>query len=168
MQALDAARGEWIGLWIRMIGIHPDMYEKLLAAAEKNDADMAICNILRVDVQRVPLEEQGQQVPDGVFSREEILSRFREIPFHLAYNRVYRKHIFQNLRFPEGKLNEDVYIVTAVLDQVNRVPVSRTICTSTGSPSGQHYDQEKGHCAIMTRGCGLCLFPGILTVGEGV
>ena len=118
---LDAARGEWIGFVDSDDCIHPDMYEKLLAAAEKNDADMAICNILRVDVQRVPLEEQGQQVPDGVFSREEILSRFREIPFHLAYNRVYRKHIFQNLRFPEGKLNEDVYIVTAVLDQVNRV-----------------------------------------------
>lgn len=118
---LNAARGEWIGFVDSDDCIHPDMYEKLLAAAEKNDADMAICNILRVDAQRVPLEEQGQQVPDGVFSREEILSRFRDIPFHLAYNRVYRKHIFQNLRFPEGKLNEDLYIVTAVLDQVDRV-----------------------------------------------
>ena len=45
---LDAARGEWIGFVDSDDCIHPDMYEKLLAAAEKNDADMAICNILRV------------------------------------------------------------------------------------------------------------------------
>ena len=44
---LDAARGEWIGFVDSDDCIHPDMYEKLLAAAEKNDADMAICNILQ-------------------------------------------------------------------------------------------------------------------------
>lgn len=54
---LDIARGEWIGFLDSDDFIMPDMYEKLMDAAEKARADIAVCNYLRVDVQGKPIEK---------------------------------------------------------------------------------------------------------------
>lgn len=81
---LDIARGEWIGFLDSDDFIMPDMYEKLMDAAEKARADIAICNYLRVDVQGKPIEKQDQPIPDAVLNRDDILRRALRAPFHVA------------------------------------------------------------------------------------
>ena len=118
---LDIAQGEWIGFVDSDDYSLPEMYEKLLNAAEKNHADIAMCNFLRVDVQNQPIEKQEMLIPDGVLNQKEALQKVMLSPFHVAVNKVYRRRIFDALRYREGKLNEDLFIVTAIYDRVERV-----------------------------------------------
>ena len=118
---LDIARGEWIGFLDSDDFILPDMYEKLMDAAEKARADIAVCNYLRVDVQGKPIEKQDQPIPDAVLNRDDILRRALRAPFHVAWNKIYRRCIFETLRYPEGKLNEDMFTVTAIYDRAERI-----------------------------------------------
>ena len=117
---LDIARGEWIGFLDSDDFIMPDMYEKLMDAAEKARADIAVCNYLRVDVQGKPIEKQDQPIPDAVLNRDDILRRALRAPFHVAWNKIYRRCIFETLRYPEGKLNEDMFTVTAIYDRAEK------------------------------------------------
>ena len=77
---LDIARGEWIGFLDSDDFILPDMYEKLMNAAEKARADIAVCNYMRVDVQEKPIEKQDQPIPDAVLNRDDILRRALRAP----------------------------------------------------------------------------------------
>lgn len=118
---LDIAQGEWIGFIDSDDFILSDMYEKLIHAAEREHADIAVCNFMRVDGQGKPIENQRTYIEDGVLSRTEALRNVLKVAFQIAPNKVYRRHIFKDLRYPEGKLNEDFYLVTEIYKRAERV-----------------------------------------------
>ena len=41
-------------------------------------------------------------------STEEVLSKIDDAVYMAAWNKIYRRSIFKNIRFPEGKIHEDV------------------------------------------------------------
>lgn len=43
----------------------------------------------------------------------------------LAWLKIYRKRVFENIRYPEGKILEDLYIVPDLFDVVNTIFVSK-------------------------------------------
>lgn len=124
---LAAARGDYIGFVDSDDYIAPEMYQTLYDAMVKNDAQLAVCNYIYVD-------ENGETTGKWVspIKKEEVLNRVQAMDrlggdgswyYITAWNRLYRKELFENIRFPLGKLHEDEYIVHYVYWACERIVV---------------------------------------------
>ena len=123
---LDAAHGRYIGFVDSDDYIDPAMYEKLLAALERTGADMSLCDVIYVDEQgqraaEIPPLPQEVLRPEQAYQRVELArDGWRYVT---AWNRLYRREIFDGLRFREGKIHEDELAVVPVYERCAAVAV---------------------------------------------
>ncbi len=92
--ALESAQGEYIGFADSDDWVAPDMFARLLAAAEAENADIAVC-----DSWCVTGEEQTVQ-PGRPYDND--LSAAGPV-----WNKIFRRSLIGNIRFPEGVWYED-------------------------------------------------------------
>lgn len=90
--------------------------EKLLNAAESNDADLAVCDFMEVDTDGNDIHKPDD-FPSGLMSDNNALfeTMYQTWRIHPAWNKLYKKCLFQDLRFDNGKLHEDEFIIHKVL-----------------------------------------------------
>lgn len=111
---IDQANGAYLMFVDSDDYIEPTMVEKLYSALMQCNADMSICGLRKVN-------EYGEEIPDGeraindeVLTPQQILCEktFQQNGWHwiISCNKLYRKELFDDLRFPLGKLHEDEYI----------------------------------------------------------
>lgn len=117
------AAGQWLGFVDSDDWIEPEMYEKLLRAALENHTDIAQASRDEIDVQGnrrpdvcVPPEKITVCAPD-YFLRELLLHR-GDCSF---CTKLVRRELFADRAFPEGKLNEDFYLLVDMLSAVDGV-----------------------------------------------
>lgn len=112
---ISAARGDYIGFVDSDDYIAPEMYQMLYDAATRNNAQMAVCNYAYVDIRGGVL--QGWPSP---IKKAEVLDHVQMLDrlggegswyYITAWNRLYRRELFENIRFPFGRLHEDEYVV---------------------------------------------------------
>ena len=118
---LDIARGEWIGFIDSDDMIPVNYYETLYRAAQDGKAELAVCNLCLVDEQGNKLRKQYLGVRNEVLSAEDVLAQIECVVFHMASNKVYHRNVFAELRYPEGKLNEDTFLVVDLFCKAKRV-----------------------------------------------
>ena len=98
---LAVARGEWIGFIDADDWICPDYYERLLAAAEEQSADMAGCDYSMVDHYTF---EPGSRVPNGSAGQAGTLDeeRYRSLVLESGslVVKIYRRYIIYGDRDP--------------------------------------------------------------------
>ena len=122
---LDIATGDYIGFVDSDDYIAPDMYEKLLNALKENDANLSICNFVYVDSNGNDLNLYPP-VSAKIIESDRIMQLFCEkdiVCFITTVNRLYKKHIFDNLRFDVGKTNEDEFIAHKIYSRCGKVAV---------------------------------------------
>ena len=125
---IEAARGAWLSFVDSDDFLAPDFLETLHdAAVRAGGADCALCGVQLTDEAG---EKIGQplSVADGVRTGRSILEtlcRAPEIPYLVAWNKLYRRDVFQTLRYPVGRQNEDTYLAAELFDTVQTV-----ICVS--------------------------------------
>lgn len=107
--------------------IKEDMVEHLYGIICRNDAQIAVCGYYMVD------EEERILADTEEFPEEDLVTekRYWTIYQNSAYlyclvvwNKLYHKDIFRRLRFPEGKLCEDVFILHKFLEQDPKITCS--------------------------------------------
>lgn len=119
---LDNARGDYIGFVDSDDQIVPTMYESLLAAMDNEKADIVIGDIVYLDENKgnqTYIEQLKKVSYDGFQIMERMLSDAAH--FVPAWNKLYRRHIFEKIRYPLGKYNEDQFVVHQVLYEASRV-----------------------------------------------
>ena len=120
---LDIATGDFIGFVDSDDYIAPDMYEKLYNALKENDADLSICNFVYVDSNGNDLNLYPPYSAK-LYKGREIMHLFSErnyVCFVTVWNRLYRKQLFDNLRFEIGKTNEDEFIAHKIFYRCNTI-----------------------------------------------
>ena len=121
---LDIARGDYIAFVDGDDYIAPDMLERLLAALEGAGADVALCDVRCVDEAGAPVRELPP-FEAGVFAPEEIYRRmtFDEWAWRYvtAWNRLYKRGLFDGLRFREGKVHEDEFLAHRLYERCGKI-----------------------------------------------
>lgn len=108
---ISIASGDYIGFVDSDDEICPDMYETLLREAEKNGADIVLCDAVTVYSNGTTEEDTlPNLLPDKIIKTEEIYPEQLLYTAGSACRCIYKKTLFEdkNIRFPVGiKLSED-------------------------------------------------------------
>lgn len=146
---IEIARGEWLGFADSDDFLAPDFLETLHdAAVRTGGVDCALCGVQLTDEAG---EKIGQplSVADGVRTGRSILEtlcRAPEIPYLVVWNKLYRRDVFQTLRYPVGMQNEDTYLAAELFDTVQTV-----ICVSKPMYFYRQRADSFMHTAVTTR-----------------
>lgn len=117
---LDAATGEWIGFVDPDDYIEPDMYEYMLAHAIEHGADLSVCGLrILVDgVQANPWIAHYDEV--RVLDRERAIEMYLDRNMHDGcVNKLYRRELWEGLRFPVYKIAEDLLAMWEIFQRAN-------------------------------------------------
>ena len=122
---IEAARGNWLGFVDSDDFVAPDFYEKLYNAAVNADADCAVCSVqlTHEDGSRMDTPPQWKAYGGG-YTGEEILKTItwqNNAPYLVAWNKLYRREVFRTLRYPVGRINEDVFVFAELFDTIKMV-----------------------------------------------
>ena len=120
---IEIACGEWLGFVDSDDYIAPQFYEKLYQTAQRTDADCAICSVQNVDESGKPIDSALMRVADEVKTGREVLRKIGRddvTPYLTAWNKLYRRKLFNTLRYPAGRQNEDVFVFAELFCQVQR------------------------------------------------
>lgn len=127
---IAAAKGRWIGFVDSDDWIEPDMYETLLDAAERCDAQIAVCG--RVE------ERDGKQTViaygkcEVLPSEKAIGELLRDVEVRsYLWDKLFRRELFEGIEFPLGRNYEDVSVVYRLFE--------RTKCVVFVDKSMYHY-----------------------------
>lgn len=117
---LNVATGDYIGFVDSDDYISRDMYGRLMYSVESSGKDIGICNFARVfsDHEETAFEFEEERM----FSQDEMYEAIsREVNWQwiTVWNKLYRKEIFENLRFPEGRIHEDEAVIHNIIFMSN-------------------------------------------------
>lgn len=138
---IEAAKGAWIGFVDSDDYIAPDMYETLYRALLQEDADLSICNVTYVDENDAEIPERNtfRPVKDEILSMEGAFGKLGSKSgyiFVAACFKLYRRQLFESLRFQKGKIIEDEYIVHHVFGSCKKI-----VCVS----KPLYYYRQRAH-----------------------
>lgn len=124
------ATGDYLGFIDSDDYIEPDMYELLADGIVRYGLQMS-------QISRDEIDEKGNHMPDvcippgeeWLITAEEMM---RELLMHRGdasfCTRLTKKTLFDGLAFPEGKLNEDFYLLIQMLGKVERLVILPKQC----------------------------------------
>ena len=107
---LDIAKGEYFYFVDSDDYIEPDLCARVLAYFDKNDVDIVTFDAHIVD-EEGRLLGSSENVKDGVISCDEALLLLMQGKINnYAWNKMYKRQVFDDIRFPTGRFWEDVAI----------------------------------------------------------
>lgn len=117
--------------------VHRDYLKRLLNAMEKAEADMIISGLTDVwdnSVINEPADDEVVEVPElGEVIRRVFAQETIDVS---PCAKLYKRSLFENIRYPEGEIYEDMKVIIKLLEAADKVAVT--------SYSGYYYYQREG------------------------
>ena len=117
---LQYATGEYIGFVDSDDYVELDMYEKLYEKAKSGDFDIAICNLNFVYEDKKNKEPFKINLNNDLTNKQMIKDYMINI-YPVVWNKIYKKNIFDNLKFKEGVWFEDVELLYRMIPSINNI-----------------------------------------------
>lgn len=123
---IDIATGDYIGFVDSDDYIDENMYECLYQKCIDHNCDIAISKIHRFSGDWANQEEM-KNAEDLILTSQEALKQlhgFEGQQFTVAWNKLYKKELFDGLRYPQGKINEDEFLTYKLLERAKQIVVT--------------------------------------------
>lgn len=152
---LDMATGDYISFVDSDDYMDSNMFEVLYSDLKANDCDISMCGYIRVNSDGEPIATDDSALPiaTGVYTKQEMFEKLcgKELcQCVVVWNKLYKKHIFDNLRFVNGMIHEDEMIAHRIIDRCEKVSCNET----------KLYNYVRRADSIMTRGANINSFDG--------
>lgn len=125
---------EWIHFVDSDDWIHPQMLEQLLCAASEYNVNISTCGYYEMNGELTSVDISAYSFQE--FSPEDyyVLQNLNSV---MPVAKLYRKHCFENIRYPVGKIHEDEFVSYKLLFAEKRIVVS-------DMPLYYYYQNPKG------------------------
>ncbi len=77
-----------------------------------------------------------------VFAGQDLLKNATDSMIQPAWNKLYRRAVFAQLRYPEGKLNEDLFLIPEVCLQIQKGRGGAKGAVLLCAARRQHYERQ--------------------------
>ena len=126
--ALDLATGDYYTFLDSDDAYEPDFVRSLLTALRGNEVEIAVCKYTQHyttgKIVRKETDEVFPPIAAGVYNRIEAMHALAANTIHLfLWNKLYVKRVWDNVRFPEGVIYEDIEITFRVFYNCTKVCV---------------------------------------------
>ena len=116
---IDIASGKYIGFVDSDDYIALDMYELLYKNILKENADISACGFYDCFINRIPKKNKPQYI---VVEKEKAIHEALVGDVRVnAWNKLYKSEIFDDIRYPVGKIAEDAFIIIDILMKCRKV-----------------------------------------------
>lgn len=123
---LEVAQGEYIGFADSDDYCHPEMFDVLHNNIAQYNADLVVSKFERIeDSSEIVSCKSHTSSKEEIIDGNEALKRFIVEKDFGAYvwNKLFRKSLFKETRFPVGKLYEDDFIMPSIFYRCKRIVV---------------------------------------------
>lgn len=120
---ISVANGKFIAFLDSDDWVNLEMYEKLYSYACVNDADIVQCDFMKV------YNEENFSC-NNIDTKTELHTGIQALN-HLhgnrhgktvvVWNKIYKKELFRDIRFPKGRIHEDEFIMYKILHKSNKI-----------------------------------------------
>ena len=124
---IDIAKGEYISFVDADDELHASFIEVLIGLCEKYSCDIAQCDFLTIaeDSLKLPLNSQRAiNLLDNRQALHELCSGRNNVKYTVVWNKVYKKALFDNIRYPVGRIHEDEFTAHLVLWNARKIAVT--------------------------------------------
>ena len=123
---IDLATGDLIGFVDSDDCIHPQMFEIMKDTLCSTRTDLCLCLYKTFD-NIIPFPEPVFPDVHILNSREALRGLFSldATPFTLTWNKLYKRELFRDIRFPKGKTREDEFVTHQILFRAETISVIR-------------------------------------------
>lgn len=119
--ALDIAQGEFVGFVDSDDWIESDMFEYLMNGLVNYQADISCCEVINVYKYRMQYKNIKNDI---VYSSKETLQQmFSDQMENYACNKLYKKELWDNIRYPVGKNFEDILTIYKIVEKAEKIAV---------------------------------------------
>jgi glycosyltransferase involved in cell wall biosynthesis len=119
---INISRGCYISFIDSDDWIHEKYIEILVDILEKGNADISVCGFLKTSVEdftRAPLNEHIFEFTN-IEALEQLYGEF-STQLVVAWGKLLKKSLLQNIRFPIGRLHEDVFTTYKIIYEAKKV-----------------------------------------------
>ncbi|WP_079525396.1 glycosyltransferase family 2 protein [Solibacillus isronensis] len=120
---LRAATGDYVGFVDSDDWILPDMYESLYGNLKNTSCDISMCqriNVRNKDEANKALNKNEFMVYKG----DQIMDLYLTTDMLSVWNKLYKRTLFNDIWFPEGKIHEEIFLMYSILKKTTRMVVS--------------------------------------------
>ena len=119
---IDSATGEYIAFVDSDDWIETTMYEKLMMNILKSGKDMGCCGryVVSEDGKKTIMYSEATPI---IYSNKEALKKIFKLESIdvAAWDKVYKKELFNDIKYPVGEVNEDAAIIIQLLRKTNGI-----------------------------------------------
>lgn len=118
---IEVAQGEYIAFVDGDDYLHSKMYEVLMMNLKQTNADISICAFQDVQDYEIVQEcDINSQLCEQIMPAD-VYHLFTQLIMTVAWNKVYKKDLFQNIRYPKGRLHEDEFVIHHLVGQSKKI-----------------------------------------------
>jgi len=121
--ALDVAQGEYVTFIDADDYVHPCFVETLLNTITSTGAQIAACTWQELKDGSTPRKVNISKASCKIYSQQEAINSvfYQRQLNHSACSRIFERRLFDDLRFPNGALYEDLAIIYPLLCKVDKM-----------------------------------------------
>ena len=117
---IDMAQGQWLAFVDSDDYLAADFLERLYQACVDTGSSLSVCRWEYVRGETIPEHGTGET---RVYTGREMLANLY-VPdgayFVVAWNKLYRKELFEDIRYPRGRIHEDEATTYRIYDKVKK------------------------------------------------
>lgn len=124
---IDVAKGDYLMFVDSDDWVDEDFCESAVSALENNNSDIVVFGYNRVDESDNLLESWNLQGRHKCSKQEALKKLFQSEIDNYAWNKIYKRNLFNNIRYPKGKLWEDIGTTYLLFAEAESIYISNCV-----------------------------------------